>query len=68
MFIDSVPERRTDGPTMNDRFFQDPYPKETRQQHFEEMRADAIANDKAVRKTNVRMGTYTGWKPRVAAR
>lgn len=28
------------------------------------MKAERAANDEAVRKTNVRIGTYTGWKPR----
>ena len=55
--------------TMNDRFFTDPIITDShlRKNHYEELQAETRANDAQVLKTNVRIGSYTGWKPKVGA-
>lgn len=51
---------------MNDRFFMDPVMNDPqfRKNHFEELQAETRANDAQVLKTNVRIGSYNGWKPK----
>ncbi|TNV84623.1 hypothetical protein FGO68_gene559 [Halteria grandinella] len=49
--------------TMNDRFFHNnDADSKARKQHYEDMRAETKANDEQVRKTNVHIGQYSGWK------
>lgn len=69
MFQESSTLSKRDGyKTMNDKFFNEPAnasirESSSRRKNFEELRAEAKANDAAVLRTNVRIGSYTGWKP-----
>jgi hypothetical protein len=56
---------------MNDRFFMDTHAGATsrevslqKKRQFEQARAEAKANYAQVQQTNVRIGSYNGWKPR----
>jgi hypothetical protein len=70
MFQDSVKNQKQVQPpmysTMNDRFYMDPVitDAQLRKNHFEELQAETRANDAQVLKTNVRIGSYNGWKPK----
>ena len=70
MFQDSLKNQKHVQPpmysTMNDRFYMDPVitDAQLRKNHFEELQAETRANDAQVLKTNVRIGSYNGWKPK----
>ena len=70
MFQDSLKNQKQVHPpmysTMNDRFYMDPVitDAQLRKNHFEELQAETRANDAQVLKTNVRIGSYNGWKPK----
>jgi tRNA/tmRNA/rRNA uracil-C5-methylase (TrmA/RlmC/RlmD family) len=55
--------------TMSDRFFTDPMitDSEARRAHYEELKSETRANDAQVVKTNVRMGNYPGWRPKISS-
>lgn len=55
--------------TMNDRFYMDPVltDPQLRKNHFEELQKETRANDAQVLKTNVRIGSYSGWKPKIVS-
>jgi hypothetical protein len=66
MFNDNSGANKGPSSTISDRFFTQPAITDAklRLKHFEQMRAEARFNDAQVQFTNVKMGSYSGWKPR----